>query len=75
VLAVYIITDGVVGCKVGFLGQHLAKIRADNYDGLTLMIIKIYTERCNNIVKCNKMHQNGGCCVGAILGDCKCLRF
>ena len=33
VLAVYVIAGGVVGCKVGFLPQHLALRRADDYDG------------------------------------------
>ena len=36
VLAVYIVNGGVTGCKVGFLPQHLASRRADDYDGLIL---------------------------------------
>ena len=34
VLAVYCVADGVVGCKVGFLPQHLATRGADDYNGL-----------------------------------------
>jgi hypothetical protein len=75
VLAVYLISNGVVGCKVRFLGQHLATMRADDYDGIILRIVEVYTDRCNSVVKRNKMHRNEGCCVGKILGDRKCLEF
>ncbi len=73
VLAVYLISDGVVGCKVRFLAQHSAVTRVDDYNGLIIHVVKVYLERCNSIVKCNKMHQNEGCCIGKLLGNCKCL--
>ncbi len=44
VLAVYIVAGGVVGCKVGFLLQHLASRRADDYDGLVLCVRDNYTK-------------------------------
>ena len=75
VLVVYLISGRVVGCKVGFLGQHLATTRADDYDGIILHIIEVYTDRCTSVVKHNKMHQNEGCCVGKVRGDRKCLEF
>jgi hypothetical protein len=34
IFAVYFVADGEVDCKVGFLAQHLAANRADEYDGL-----------------------------------------
>jgi hypothetical protein len=30
VLAIYLVSDGVVGCEVRFLGQHLTTMRADD---------------------------------------------
>jgi hypothetical protein len=44
VLVVYLTSGGVVGCKVGFLGQHLATTRADDYDRVILHIVKVYTD-------------------------------
>ena len=54
VLVVYLITDGAVGCKVEFLRQHLAMTRADDYDGLSLWIVEVYTDQCTSIIKCKK---------------------
>lgn len=55
-LAVYLVSDGVVGFKEGFLAQHLAVTRVDDYNGLIIHVIKVYSEQCNSIVKLNKMH-------------------
>ena len=44
VLAIYVVDDEVTGCKVGFLPQHLAMRRADEYDGLILRVREVYTE-------------------------------
>jgi len=60
VLAVYVVAGGMVGCKVGFLPQHLASRRADDYDGLILRVREVYTEQCRSIVRRNKMHRNDG---------------
>ena len=70
---VNIIAGGVVGCKVGFLPQHLASRRADDYDGLVLRVREVYTKRCTSIVRRNKFHCNKGCAVAIVLGDRKCL--
>ena len=75
VLAVYIVDDRMTGCKVGFLPQHLATRRADDYDGLILRVREVYTERCTSIVRRNKMHRNDGCAVAVVLGDRKCLEL
>ena len=73
VLAVYVIAGGVVGCKVGFLPQHLASRRADDYDGLVLRVWEVYTKQCTSIVRHNKFNCNKGCAVAIVLGDRKCL--
>ncbi len=75
VLAVFVMAGGVVGCKVGFLPQHLSPRRADDYDGLVLRVWEVYTERCKSIVRRNKFHRNEGCAVAVVLGDKKCLEF
>jgi hypothetical protein len=43
VLAVYLVGDGVIGCKVGFLAPHLALRGADDYDGLYVRVIEVYS--------------------------------
>jgi hypothetical protein len=50
VLAVYVMGDSTMMCKVGFLPQHL-EVRADAYDGLYAHIVSIYSNRCTNVVK------------------------
>ena len=75
VLAVYVVDGRVSGCKIGFLPQHLASRRADDYDGLILRVREVYTERCTSVVRRNKMHRNDGCAVAVVLGDRKCLEL
>jgi hypothetical protein len=75
VLAVYVVDGGMTGCKVGFLPQHLATRRADDYDGLILRVREVYTKRCTSVVWRNKMHRNDGCAVAVVLGDRKCLEL
>jgi hypothetical protein len=66
VLAVYVIAGGVVSCKVGFLPQHLALRRANDYDGLVLCVWEVYTEQCKSIVRCNKFHRKEECAVAVM---------
>jgi len=75
VLAVYLLVGGVVGCKVGFLLQALASRRADDYNGVIIRVLEVYSERCTSIVKRNKVHRNEGCAMGKILGNRKCLEL
>jgi hypothetical protein len=56
VLAVYVVEDSTMTCKVGFLPQHLV-VRADAYDGLYARIISIYSNRCTNMLKREKFWQ------------------
>jgi hypothetical protein len=53
VLAVYVMGDSTMMCKMGFLPQHLV-VRADAYDGLYAHIVSIYSNRCTNMVKREK---------------------
>ena len=74
-LTFYVVAGGFVGCKVGFLPQHLALRRADDYDGLVLCVWEVYTEQCTSIVRRNKLHRNEGCAVAIVLGNRKCLEL
>ncbi len=67
-IAVFLVTNGIMTCKVGFLPAHLAR-RAQDYDGLIARVISIYSDRCNNLVKRQKFWHNKGCCVARILGN------
>ena len=70
VLVVYALNGvGELSCRVGFLPQHLASTRAEDYDGIFARITKIYSDRCISKVKRQKMHCNEGCAVAKILGN------
>jgi hypothetical protein len=70
VLVVYALKGvGELSCRVGFLPQHLASTRADEYDGIFAQITEIYSDRCISKVKRQKMHRNEGCAVAKILGN------
>jgi hypothetical protein len=73
VLAVYLVGDGVIGCKVGILTQHLASRGADDYDGLHTCVIEVYLKECKSSTKRQKFHRNKGCCIARILGDRACF--
>jgi len=76
VLVVYALKGvGELSCRVGFLPQHLASTRADEYDGIFARIIEIYSERCTSKVKRQKMYRNEGCAVAKILGNRAYLRM
>jgi hypothetical protein len=68
VLAMYVVGDRTMTCKVGFLPQHLA-VMTDVYDGLYARIMNVYSNRCTNVLKREKFYQNMGCCVARMLGD------
>jgi len=69
VLAVYCIAGGVVGCKVGFLPQHLATKGAHDYDGLYARVIEFFSPHAKNVTKRQKFYRNKGVAV-VKLGDC-----
>ncbi len=68
VLAVYVVGDNTMTCKVEFLPHHLA-VRADVYDGLYACIVSIYSDRSTNVLKREKFWRNKGCSVACILGN------
>ena len=67
-VAVFLVANGRMSCKVGFLPAHLAR-RAQDYDGLVARVICVYSDRCTNVVKRQKFWRNKGCCVARILGS------
>ncbi len=70
VLDVFVVKNGIQGCKVGYLPKHLAAW-ADRYDGLCDCIVEIYSgdrATCDNVAKRQKFHRNIGCCLAVILG-------
>jgi hypothetical protein len=68
VLAVYIVGDCRMTCKVGFLPQHLAVI-SNVYDRLYACIVSIYSDCCTNVLKREKFWRNKGCCIACMLGN------
>jgi hypothetical protein len=68
VIAVYLISHGVMTCKVGFLPAQLNH-RARDYDGLVARVVSVYSDRCTNLVKRQKFRRNHGCCAAKIVGD------
>jgi hypothetical protein len=68
-LIAYIVGDGVMTCRVGYLPRHLAIRRASDYDGMYARVIGMYSPRSLNIKKREKRHRNLGCCVAVIVGD------
>ncbi len=57
VLEVFVIKNGIQGCKVGYLPKHLAA-RADRYDGLFIRIVEIYSgdcATCDNVAKTSEV--------------------
>ncbi len=67
-VAAFIVANGTMTCKVGFLPAHLTRY-AQDYDGLIARVISVYSNRCNNVVKRQKFWRNKGCCVARILGN------
>jgi len=68
-LVAYVVGNGVMTCKVGFLPRHLSIRRADDYDGMYARVVEVYSPRSLNIMKRQKRHRNLGCCVAKILGN------
>jgi hypothetical protein len=68
-VAVFLVANGTMMCKVGFVPAHIAR-HAQDYDGLIVRVISVYSDRCMNVVKRQKFWRNKGCCVARILGSC-----
>ena len=67
-IAVYLVSDGIDQCRVGFLPRHLVS-HAKKYDGALAQITEVYTPESESSSKRKKYHHNRGCCVAAIISS------
>ena len=65
-LAVYHVTGGVDGCRVGFLRRHLLKYK-DEYDGRLAQVVEIFGDKSESPSDRAKHHRNHGCCRAALI--------
>ena len=49
-IAVYHVTDGVEGCRVGFLKRHLVK-HGKLYDGVLVQVTEVYSKESESATK------------------------
>jgi hypothetical protein len=66
-LVAYVVGDGVMTCKVGYLPRHLAIRWGDDYHEMYAHVVEVYSTRSCNITKHQKRHRNLGYCVAKIL--------
>ena len=65
-LAVYHVTGGVDGCRVGFLRRHLLKY-VDEYDGRLAQVIDVFGPDSASPSDRAKHHRNDGCCSAVLI--------
>ena len=65
-IAVYIVSDGIDGCHVGFLQCHLVK-HWKLYDGLLAQVTEIYSNSSTSPTSRRKFYCNRGCCIATII--------
>ena len=65
-IAAYHVSDGIDGCRVGFLQRHLVK-HSKHYDGLLAQVIEVYSAESESPTSRRKFRHNKGCCVAAII--------
>ncbi|KAL7575384.1 hypothetical protein ACA910_007294 [Epithemia clementina (nom. ined.)] len=65
-IAVYHVTGGIDGCRVGFLRQHLLRCR-DEYDGRLSQITEIFSKNSESPSDRAKHHCNKGCCCAVLI--------
>ena len=68
-LVAYVVGNGIMTCKVGYLPRHLSIRRADDYDGMYARVVEVYSPRSLSVMKRQKRHRNLGCCVAKIIGN------
>ncbi len=68
IIAVYLISHGMMTYKVGFLPAHL-NLHVRNNDGLVACVVSVYSDRSTNVVKHQKFRRNHGCCAAKIVGE------
>ena len=65
-LAVFHVTGGIDGCRVGFLRRHLIKYK-DKYDGRLAQVIDVFSEKSESPSDREKHHRNMGCCRATLI--------
>jgi hypothetical protein len=67
-LAVYLVSDGIDRCRVGFLQRHLLK-HWKQYDGVLAQVTDVYSKDSDSPSNRRKVHHNKGCCIAAIISS------
>ena len=65
-IAVYHVTDGIDGCRVGFLRRHLLKYK-DEYDGRLAHVTEVFNEESESPSDRAKHHRNMGCASAVLI--------
>jgi hypothetical protein len=65
-LAVYHVTGGIDGCRIGFLRRHLLKYE-DEYDGRLAQITEVFDDKSESPSDRAKHHRNMGCCSAVLI--------
>ena len=65
-IAVFHVTGGIDGCRVGFLRHHLLKYK-DEYDGRLAQVVEVYSNSSESPGDRAKHHRNKGCCRATLI--------
>lgn len=65
-IAVYHVTGGIDGCRVGFLRRHLLKYK-DEYDGRLAQVTEVLGEKSESPSDRAKHHRNRGCATAVLI--------
>ena len=67
-IAAYIVSDGVDGCRVGFLKRHMVKHWL-KYEGSLIQVTEVFSGASESPTKRRLYHHNIGCCVAAVISS------
>ena len=67
-IAAYIVSDGVDGCRVGFLKRHIVK-HWRKYEGVLIQVTEAFSRTSESPTKRRLYHHNIGCCVAAVISS------
>uniref|UniRef100_A0A6U3BKK2 Uncharacterized protein n=1 Tax=Entomoneis paludosa TaxID=265537 RepID=A0A6U3BKK2_9STRA len=65
-IAVYLVSEGLDTCRVGFLGRHCAP-NASRYDGRLAQVTEVFSQNDPSPIKRKKFHHNKGFCVAKFI--------
>ena len=65
-IAVYVVSGGIDGCRVGFLRRHLIKHK-NEYDGRLAQITEIFSDKSESPSDRAKHHRNSGCASAVLI--------